>query len=61
MVSFTDSAEAEALAERAHELMEEVVLPKEREIKGGMAVSESTLEELRAAAREYGVYAPQIA
>ncbi|MCQ4332994.1 acyl-CoA dehydrogenase family protein [Natronomonas sp. F2-12] len=60
MVSFTDSAEAEALAERAHELMEEVVLPKERELKGGMAASESTLEELRDAAREYGVYAPQI-
>ncbi|MEF8779019.1 MAG: acyl-CoA dehydrogenase family protein, partial [Natronomonas sp.] len=61
MVSFTDSAEAEALAERAHELMEEVVLPKERELAGGMAASERTIEELREAAREYNVYAPQIA
>jgi acyl-CoA dehydrogenase len=60
MVSYNDSAEARALAERAHELMEEVVLPRERELAGGMSVSESTVEELREAAREYGVYAPQI-
>ncbi len=60
MVSFTDSAEAEALAERAHELMEDVVLPKERELTSGMAASESTIEELQDAAKEYGVYAPQI-
>ena len=60
MVSFTDSAEATALAERANELMEEVVLPKEREIAAGMTASESTIEELREAAREYEVYAPQI-
>jgi acyl-CoA dehydrogenase len=60
MVSFTDSAEAEALAERAHELMEEVVLPKERELESGMSVSENTIDELRATAREYGVYAPHI-
>ena len=60
MVSFTDSAEAEALADRAHELMEDVVLPKERELASGMAASESTIEELQDAAKEYGVYAPQI-
>ncbi len=60
MVSFTDSAEATALAERARDLMEDVVLPKERELTGGMAASDRTLKELRAAAKEYGVYAPQI-
>ena len=60
MVSFNDSAEATALAERAHDLMEEVVLPKERELAGGMSASEHTIDELREAAREYGVYAPQI-
>ena len=60
MLSYDDSPEAVELAERAHELMEEVVLPKERELKGGMSVSEGTIEELRDAARDYGVYCPQI-
>ncbi|AQL42724.1 acyl-CoA dehydrogenase [Halorientalis sp. IM1011] len=60
MLSFNDSEAAEELASRAHDLMEEVVLPKERELSGGMAVSDSTINELREAAREYGVYAPQI-
>lgn len=60
MLTFNDSEAAEELAERAHDLMEEVVLPKERELSGGMAVSDSTIDELREAAREYGVYAPQI-
>ncbi len=60
MLSYNDSEEAVELAERAHELMEEVVLPKERELAGGMSVSESTVKTLRETAREYGVYAPQI-
>ena len=60
MLTFNDSEAAEELASRAHDLMEEVVLPKERELAGGMSVSDSTIEELREAAREYGVYAPQI-
>jgi acyl-CoA dehydrogenase len=60
MLSFNDSEAAEELASRAHDLMEEVVLPKERELAGGMSVSDSTIAELREAAREYGVYAPQI-
>ena len=60
MQSHTDSPEAVELAGRAHELMEEVVLPKERDLAGGTPVSERTIEELREAAREYGVYAPQI-
>jgi acyl-CoA dehydrogenase len=60
MLSYDDSEAAEELAERARALMEEVVLPKERELAGGMTVSEGTISELREAAREYGVYAPQI-
>jgi acyl-CoA dehydrogenase len=41
--------------------MDEVVVPRERELSGGTAVSAGTVSDLRAAAREYGVYAPQIA
>ncbi len=57
---YNDSAQAREVAERAHDLMEEVVLPIERERAGGMAVSSGTIAELREAAREYDVYAPQI-
>jgi acyl-CoA dehydrogenase len=60
MLSYDDSARAEELAERARNLMEEVVLPTERELAGGMTVSEGTITDLREAAREYGIYAPQI-
>jgi acyl-CoA dehydrogenase len=60
MLSYDDSARAEELAERARDLMDEVVLPKERELAGGMTPSEGTIAELREAAREYGIYAPQI-
>ena len=60
MLSYDDSARAEELAERARDLMDEVVLPKERELTGGMTVSDGTIATLREAAREYGIYAPQI-
>jgi acyl-CoA dehydrogenase len=60
MLSFNDSETAEELKARARALMEEVVLPKERELAGGMTVSDGTVADLRAQAREYGVYAPQI-
>ena len=60
MLSYDDSARAEELAERARDLMDEVVLPKERELAGGMTASEGTIDDLREAAREYGIYAPQI-
>jgi acyl-CoA dehydrogenase len=60
MFEFNDSEKAEELAERAEALMEEVVIPKERELEGGTTVSAGTISELQAAAKEYGVYAPQI-
>jgi acyl-CoA dehydrogenase len=60
MLSFSDSEAATELADRAQRLMEEVVLPREREIAGGASVSAGTVRELQDAAREYGVYAPQI-
>ncbi|SDJ93961.1 acyl-CoA dehydrogenase family protein [Natronorubrum texcoconense] len=59
-MQYSDSKQAQELADRAHELMEEVVLPLERERPGGMAVSSGTVADLRESAREYGVYAPQI-
>ncbi len=59
MLSYDDSARAEELAGRARDLMDEVVLPRERELAGGMTASEGTIDDLREAAREYGIYAPQ--
>ncbi|NKE37488.1 acyl-CoA dehydrogenase [Natronococcus sp. JC468] len=58
---YDDSDQATELAERARELMDEVVLPLERSRAGGVTVSSGTVTDLREAAREYGVYAPQIA
>ena len=56
----TDSAEARELADRARALLEDVVLPAERELAPGATVSAGTLAELRGAAREYDIYAPQV-
>jgi acyl-CoA dehydrogenase len=60
MIPFTDSERAQELADRAARLMDEVVIPKERSLTGGTSISAGTVTELREAAREYGVYAPQI-
>jgi len=60
MISFTDSDAAEELADRARRLMDEVVIPTERELGSGVTVSDGTVKKLRKAAKEYGVYAPQI-
>ncbi|MFC6718538.1 acyl-CoA dehydrogenase family protein [Natrialbaceae archaeon GCM10025810] len=59
-MQYADSSRANELADRARDLMEEVVLPLERERAGGMAVSSGTIANLREQAREYGIYAPQI-
>jgi acyl-CoA dehydrogenase len=60
MIPFTDSDVAEELTDRAEALMNEVVIPKERDLAGGVSISSQTVRELREAAREYGIYAPQI-
>jgi acyl-CoA dehydrogenase len=57
---YADSGQAAELAERARDLMEEVVLPLERARTGGVTVSDGTVADLREAARDYDVYAPQI-
>ncbi|MXV63989.1 acyl-CoA dehydrogenase [Natronorubrum sp. JWXQ-INN-674] len=59
-MQYADSDQAQELAERARALMDEVVLPIERERSGGMTVSSGTVADLRQSAREYDVYAPQI-
>jgi acyl-CoA dehydrogenase len=60
MLSFDDSDRAAELQSRAHDLMEKVVLPKERQLTGGMTVSQGTIDELRTVAQEYDIYCPQI-
>ncbi|MDS0300191.1 acyl-CoA dehydrogenase family protein [Halogeometricum sp. S1BR25-6] len=60
MITFDDSDAAEELADRARDLMEGVVIPAERELGGGESVSAETVRELRRAARDAGIYAPQI-
>jgi len=60
MFRFGDSEAATELAGRARALMDEVVIPLERDLDGGATISAGGVEELRDAAREYGVYAPQI-
>ena len=59
-MEYNDSATARDLRERAHEFMEEVVLPEERAHTGSGSVSRETIADLRESAREYDVYAPQI-
>lgn len=59
-MQYDDSDQAIELAQRARELMEDVVLPLERSRSGGITVSSGTIADLREAAREYDVYAPQI-
>ena len=58
-MEYNDSATATELRERAHEFMEEVVLPEERAHAAG-SIAPDTIDDLRKQAREYDVYAPQI-
>ena len=59
-IDYHDSERATELAERARRFMDEVVIPTEREYLGEGTVDESVIEDLRAEARERGVYCPQI-
>ncbi len=60
MLSFPDSETAQELEERARGLMDEVVLPAERALEGGTTVPEETVRTLQEAARDRGIYAPQV-
>ncbi len=60
-VAYDDSDLAAELAGRAHDLMEEVVIPTEREHLGDGPVPTDVIDDLRAEARDYGIYAPQVA
>jgi len=59
-LDYHDSERAGELADRTRALLDEVVLPFERERPGGTPVSGSEIERLREAAREYDIYAPQM-
>jgi len=59
-IDYDDSRRAKEVTARAREFMDEVVLPMDRERPGGEHVSEETVQKLRAKAREYNLYAPQM-
>ncbi len=59
-MQYDDPERGEAVAERAREFLDEVVLPKERALAGGATASAGTIADLRKRAREYDVYAPQL-
>jgi acyl-CoA dehydrogenase len=60
MLDFDDSEAAQELAARARRFMDEVVIPRERDLAGGTTVSAGLISDLRERAREYDVYAPQV-
>jgi len=57
---YDDPETARELARRTRGFVDGVVVPTERELAGGTAVSEGTVSRLRGEARECGVYAPQM-
>ena len=59
-MEYDDSEVARALADRTREFVEEEVIPVEQEVLGDGPVSDEQLAGLRAAAREYDVFCPQI-
>jgi acyl-CoA dehydrogenase len=59
-MEYDDSERARELAERARAFVDEVVIPAERDLAGGETVAPGVVADLREAARERGVYCPQI-
>lgn len=59
-INYSEPERGRKMALRTREFMNEVVIPQERDLPGGEAVSEATIQELQEKAREYGVYAPQV-
>ncbi|QLD84230.1 acyl-CoA dehydrogenase family protein [Natronomonas halophila] len=60
LVDYPESDRANELARKTRDLMDEVILPFERDLGPGEAISDSELESLREAAKDYGVYCPQM-
>lgn len=59
-MEYQDTERAEELTSRAHQFMEDVVLPFERGLPSDYTVTESDIADLREQAREAGIYCPQI-
>ncbi|WP_254524456.1 acyl-CoA dehydrogenase family protein [Natrinema caseinilyticum] len=59
-MEYNDSEQAQAVAQRIREFVDGVVLPIERDLPGGVPVSQELLDELRAEARAHDVFAPQV-
>lgn len=59
-MEYQDTERAEELTSRAHQFMEDVVLPFERDLPSDYTVTESDIADLRKQAREAGIYCPQI-
>ncbi|WP_254525687.1 acyl-CoA dehydrogenase family protein [Natrinema caseinilyticum] len=59
-MEYQDSERARELAQRARSFVDEVVIPRERELEGGTKVPDDVIADLREEARERDLYAPQI-
>ena len=59
-MEYDDPDRGREVASRTRTFVEEVVIPTEREQLGGEPVPDDVIDELRAQAREYDVYAPQV-
>ncbi|WP_440008898.1 acyl-CoA dehydrogenase family protein [Halomicrococcus sp. SG-WS-1] len=59
-MEYDDSDRAQTFAARTREFIDDVVIPVEREMLGDGPVDDDTIQELRDAAREAGVYAPHL-
>jgi acyl-CoA dehydrogenase len=59
-MEYQDSERANELAQRARDFVDEVVIPRERELEGGTPAPIDLIEDLRDEARSRDLYAPQI-
>jgi acyl-CoA dehydrogenase len=59
-IEYDDSNGAAEMTAKTKAFMDEVVIPAERALPGGEPISEAGITELQEAAREYGVFAPQV-
>jgi acyl-CoA dehydrogenase len=59
-MEYDDPERGKAVAARAREFVKEEVIPVEREYLGATEVPDDVVAELRAKAREYDVYGPQL-